>query len=150
MITLENFEIKDTKEDALKAQPRWSMDRISNRLKIGQKLLIAGSTTIAASGSIPEWEAIALKDVETGKIYAMSMNVLTGTYFFETDLMHVPACPLSKPSEVLDAFQKIIVVTSVEKVRADVYGTDNKVVKIFYGYTIEDGENSKPKNKGKE
>jgi hypothetical protein len=148
MIKLENFEIKNTKDEVLKANPRWGMDRISNRLKIGQKLLIAGSTTVAASGSIPEWEAVALKDVETGKVYAMSMNVLTGTYFFDGDLLHVPTCPLSQPLEVIDSFDKIITITSVEKVKTDVYLSENKVTKVFYGYTFED--EAQPKNKGKE
>ena len=150
MIQLENFEIKNTKDEVLKVQPRWANDRVSNRLKIGQRLLIAGSTTIAANGNIPEWEAIALKDIETGKVYAMSMNVLTGTYFFESDLMHVPSCPLSQPLEVIDSFDKIITITSVEKVKADVYLSENKVTKVFYGYAFEDGNKAQPKSKDKE
>jgi hypothetical protein len=132
----------------LKAQPRWANDRVSNRLKIGQRLRIVGSTTIAASGNVPEWEAIALQDVETGKIYALSMNVLTGTYFFDGDLMHIATCPLSQPLEVIDAFDKTIIIQSVEKVESDVYLSKNKVLKVFYGYTFED--EAQPKNKGKE
>jgi hypothetical protein len=143
MIKLENFEIKNTKDEVLKIQPRWAVDRISNRLKIGQRLRIAGSTTIAANGNVPEWEAIALQDLETGKVYALSINVLTGTYFFEGDLMHVPTCPLSQPLEVVDNFDKIIVIQSVEKVKADVYLSENKVTKVFYGYTFEEPKKGK-------
>jgi hypothetical protein len=143
MIKLGNFEVRTSKDEVLKAQPRWANDRVSNRLKIGQRLRIVGSTTLAATANVPEWEAIALEDLETGKIYALSMNVLTGTYFFDGDLLHVSTCPLSQPLEVIDSFDKIITITSVEKVKTDVYLSENKVTKVFYGYTFDEPKKSK-------
>lgn len=135
-----NLVVKTTIEEILAASPRWVANRISNRLISGESYLLEGSTTVEKTDLIPQWEGFVLRGVKGGSPIVVSGNVLSGSYYQDGDLRHVDGCPFMGIRDIVDNIHKTLVITAVQKIKTDVFGSENKVMRVFYSFMVEDSQ----------
>lgn len=135
-----NLVVKTTVEEILNTNPKWISNRVSNRLINGESYLLEGSTTVEKTELIPQWEGFVLRSVKGGSPIVVSGNVLSGSYYSDGDLRHIDGCPFMGIRDIVDNIHKTLTITAVQKIKTDVFGSDNKVMRVFYSFIIEDSQ----------